>query len=33
MNLSMERGETEGRTTTNLRALYAAAATRPGSKG
>jgi tripartite-type tricarboxylate transporter receptor subunit TctC len=33
MNLSMERGETEGRMTTNLRALYAAAATRPGSKG
>jgi hypothetical protein len=33
MNLSMERGETEGRTTTNLRALYAAAATRPNSKG
>jgi hypothetical protein len=33
MNLSMERGESEGRMTTNLRALYAAAATRPNSKG
>jgi len=33
MNLSMERGETEGRNTTNLRALYAAAARRPDSKG
>ncbi|MPZ57229.1 MAG: hypothetical protein GEU91_12180 [Rhizobiales bacterium] len=33
MNLSMERGETEGRMTTNLRALFAAAATRPNSKG
>jgi hypothetical protein len=33
MNLSMERGESEGRMTTNLRALFAAAATRPGSQG
>jgi len=33
MNLSMERGETEGRNTTNLRALYAAAARRRDSKG
>jgi tripartite-type tricarboxylate transporter receptor subunit TctC len=33
MNLSMERGETEGRNTTNLRALFAAASKRAGSKG
>lgn len=33
MNLSMERGETEGRTTTNLRALYASTAKNPNSKG
>lgn len=33
LNMAMERGEMEARPTSNLKALFAAAATRPGSQG